>query len=110
MAVVVALTWCAQQPFVPKEAHRSKLFRLADSFYVLCQTNVLMLKGCCRNALNMNEALLREQDNDCPHSDSERMHSCICNGSHSVLLSCDKRNILHEIKDNFVIKPCCLLN
>lgn len=54
----------------------------------------------------MNEASLCEQDNDCPHSDSERMHSCICNGSRSVLLSCDKQNVLHKIKDNFVIKPC----
>lgn len=92
--------------FCSKEAHWSKPLRLAHSFYVLCQTNVLMLKGCCWNTLNMNEASLCEQDNDCPHSDSERMHSCICNGSRSVLLSCDKQNVLHKIKDNFVIKPC----
>lgn len=57
----------------------------ADTFYFLCQTNVLMLKGCCCcwNTVNIKEASLREQDNDCPHSDNKHMHSCISNELHN---------------------------
>lgn len=67
--VVVGLTCLAEQLFVLKRPADQSCGVLDDGFYVLCQTNVLMLKYCCWNTQNMSEVLLCEQDNHCPLSD-----------------------------------------
>lgn len=73
--------------FLPEaqEIYVNKVYWMAP--FMSCVKVMLKLKSRRGDILNINKAFCSEQA-DCPHADSEHMHTRLSNDSHNVLSFC----------------------